>query len=81
MLNFPGIIFFQVLVSLALYLNVCKLFHCVGNPVRQRGSVSKHFKIDYDDLAQGALTELRHVFSMVVFDAIYPLDLDEESGG
>ncbi|XP_078433381.1 uncharacterized protein LOC144704733 [Wolffia australiana] len=66
-----------VLVSLALYLNVCKMFRCVGDPVRQKGSGSRQSIINYDDLAQGSLPELRRVFAMVVFDTVYPLDSDE----
>ncbi|CAA6667834.1 unnamed protein product [Spirodela intermedia] len=70
-----------VLISLALYLNVCKIFQCVGDPVRQRGFAPRQSKINYDNLAQGSLTELRHVLARVVFDTVYPLNLDQPSSG
>lgn len=70
-----------MLISLALYLNVGKIFQCVGDPVRQRGFVPRQSKINYDNLAEGSLTELRHVFARVVFDTVYPLNLDQPSSG
>uniref|UniRef100_A0A1D1XJ85 Glutamate--tRNA ligase n=1 Tax=Anthurium amnicola TaxID=1678845 RepID=A0A1D1XJ85_9ARAE len=57
--------------------SVCKIFQCVGNLVRERGFVPKRIKINYESLAQGALTEMRHVFARVVFDTVYPQSLEQ----
>ncbi|CAI9113189.1 OLC1v1013754C1 [Oldenlandia corymbosa var. corymbosa] len=64
-----------VLISLALYLRVCKIFDCVKGG-REKGFVPKRgSKIKHEELALGALHEVRHVFARVVFDTIFPIHL------
>lgn len=57
-------------------LRVSRIFECViGNA--ERGFISKKgTKIDYESLALGGLTEVRHIFARVVFDTVYPLSSD-----
>ncbi|KAJ0053251.1 hypothetical protein Pint_01260 [Pistacia integerrima] len=65
-----------VFIPLGLYLRACKIFECV------RGGAEKEFvskqgcKIDYESLALGSLTEVRHTFARIVFDTVYPLNLN-----
>ncbi|MBA0805888.1 hypothetical protein Gohar_005376, partial [Gossypium harknessii] len=57
-----------VFISLALYLNVCKVFQCVTMGA-EKGFVAKQgSRIDYELLALGSLRETRHTFARVVFD-------------
>lgn len=61
-----------VVLPVAVYLRVCKIFECVGG--REKGFVPKNgSKIDYELLALGSLKEVRHAFARVVFDTIYPI--------
>ncbi|EOY22605.1 Polynucleotide adenylyltransferase family protein [Theobroma cacao] len=63
-----------VFIPLALYLKVCKVFECVREGA-EKGFVAKQgSRIDYELLALGSLSELRHTFARVVFDTVYPLN-------
>ncbi|MQL79376.1 hypothetical protein Taro_011799 [Colocasia esculenta] len=70
-----------VIISLAVYLNVCRIFQCVGNPDKERGFVPKQSQINYENLAQGILAEMRHVLARVIFDTVYPLNLEQSDSG
>ncbi|XP_039124004.1 poly(A) polymerase I-like isoform X2 [Dioscorea cayenensis subsp. rotundata] len=64
----------QVFIPLQVYLKVCRIFECIINRGTEKFFVPKQGnKINYFVLAQGGLAEVRHVFSRVVFDTIYPL--------
>lgn len=66
-----------VFIPLALYLKVCKIFECIGRNGKEKGFVPKSgSKINFKCLAQGGLQEIRHTFARVVFDTVYPLNLD-----
>ncbi|XP_064954112.1 uncharacterized protein LOC135615510 isoform X2 [Musa acuminata AAA Group] len=68
-----------VFIPLQLYLRVCRLFECVRYGQRERDFVTKKgCKINYFTLAQGGLAEIRHVFARVVFDTVFPLNLENE---
>ncbi|CAD5180764.1 unnamed protein product [Musa acuminata subsp. malaccensis] len=68
-----------VFIPLQLYLRVCRLFECVRYGQRERDLVTKKgCKINYFTLAQGGLAEIRHVFARVVFDTVFPLNLENE---
>lgn len=72
----------QVFIPLQLYLRVCRLFECVRYGQRERDLVTKKgYKINYFTLSQGGLAEIRHVFARVVFDTVFPLDLNLENEG
>ncbi|KAJ0988754.1 hypothetical protein J5N97_007110 [Dioscorea zingiberensis] len=63
-----------VFIPLQVYLKACRIFECIINRGNERFFVPKQgSKINYYVLAQGGLAEVRHVFSRVVFDTIYPL--------
>ncbi|XP_042500682.1 uncharacterized protein LOC122078662 [Macadamia integrifolia] len=67
-----------VFIPLALYLRVCRIFECVRGG-KEKGFVPKRGKkIDYDSLVSGNLQETRHVFARVVFDTVYPPNLNQE---
>ncbi|GAA0183923.1 mRNA polyadenylation factor [Lithospermum erythrorhizon] len=62
-----------VIIPLPLFLSVCRIFECVKRG-KEKGFAPKHCnKIDYELLASGSLSEVRHVFARVVFDTIYPI--------
>ncbi|CAL9170517.1 unnamed protein product [Musa hybrid cultivar] len=68
-----------VFIPLQLYLRVCRLFECVRYGQRERDLVTKKgYKINYFTLAQGGLAEIRHVFARVVFDTVFPPNLENE---
>ncbi|KAE9454840.1 hypothetical protein C3L33_13307, partial [Rhododendron williamsianum] len=68
-----------VFISLALHEKVGMIFHCVRKG-KEKGFVPKGgSKIDYESLALGRLSEVRHVFARIVFDTVYPLQLNKET--
>lgn len=66
----------QVIIPLHLYLKAGKIFECVNQGKEARFVPKQGGKIDYEWLAMGNLQEVRHVFARIVFDTVYPLDLD-----
>ncbi|XP_074316517.1 uncharacterized protein LOC141652809 [Silene latifolia] len=64
-----------VIIPLGLYIRVCNILESVSKG-RKHGFIKKGGKIDYDMLAIGRSSEVRHVFARVVFDTIYPLELN-----
>ncbi|XP_022134982.1 uncharacterized protein LOC111007098 isoform X2 [Momordica charantia] len=64
-----------VFIPFTVYLKVCKVFECVVHGA-ERGFAPKRGNINYESLALGNLLELRHVFARIVFDTIYPLNLN-----
>ncbi|KAI3759550.1 hypothetical protein L6452_07442 [Arctium lappa] len=67
-----------VFISLHLYLKAGKIFECVNQGKGARFVAKQGGKIDYELLAMGSLQEVRHVFARIVFDTVYPLDLDHD---
>lgn len=69
----------QVFIPLQLYLRVGRIFECFNNRHLERGYIAKKGnKINYYTLAEGGLAEIRHVFARVVFDTVFPPDLEGE---
>ncbi|KAK1433965.1 hypothetical protein QVD17_10883 [Tagetes erecta] len=66
-----------VFISLHLYLKAVKIFECVKEGKDARFVPKQGVKINYEMLAMGSLQEVRHVFARIVFDTVYPLDLDQ----
>ncbi|XVF08623.1 hypothetical protein REPUB_Repub07fG0018700 [Reevesia pubescens] len=64
-----------VFIPLASYLKVCKVFECVREGADHGFMAKQGSRIDYESLALGSLSEIRHTFARVVFDTIYPLNL------
>ncbi|KAF8390726.1 hypothetical protein HHK36_025253 [Tetracentron sinense] len=66
-----------VFIPLALSLRVSRVFECVRRG-KEKGFVPKRgSKIDYERLALGSLQEVRHMFARVVFDTIYPINMNQ----
>ncbi|KAH9623704.1 hypothetical protein KSS87_013418 [Heliosperma pusillum] len=65
-----------VLIPLGLYIRVCKILESVSKGMKLGFKSKEGGKIDYEMLAQGRSSEVRHVFARVVFDTIYPLGLN-----
>lgn len=65
----------QVFIPMALYLRVWKIFYCLTGG-KETGFVSMQgSKIDYESLALGSLTKLRHTFARIVFFTVYAFNL------
>ncbi|PWA88209.1 polynucleotide adenylyltransferase family protein [Artemisia annua] len=67
----------MVFIPLLLYLKAVKIFECVNHGKEARFVAKQGGEIDYKSLAMGNVQEVRHVFARIVFDTIYPLDLDQ----
>ncbi|KAF7124595.1 hypothetical protein RHSIM_Rhsim12G0018600 [Rhododendron simsii] len=68
-----------VFISLALHEKAGMIFHCVRKG-KEKGFVPKGgSKINYESLALGRLSEVRHVFARIVFDTVYPLQPNKET--
>ncbi|KAH7833397.1 hypothetical protein Vadar_005914 [Vaccinium darrowii] len=66
-----------VFISFALSEKVCMVFQCVRRG-KEKGFVPKGgSKINYESLALGTLNEVRHVFARIVFDTVYPPQLNK----
>ncbi|XP_008791060.1 uncharacterized protein LOC103708071 [Phoenix dactylifera] len=69
----------MVFIPLQVYLMVCRMFECVGHGDKDSRFIPKRGKINYHVLAQGGLAEVRHVFARVVFDTVYPPNLENQN--
>lgn len=70
----------MVFIPLQVYLRVCRMFECVGHGHKDKSFTPKRgSKINYHILAQGGLAEVRHVFARVVFDTVYPPNLENQN--
>ncbi|XP_021888094.1 uncharacterized protein LOC110807302 [Carica papaya] len=70
---------FNVFISLALYLKACRIFGCVRDGPEERFLAKQGSKIDYESLALGSMQEVRHVFARIVFDTVYPFSLTQNT--
>ncbi|XP_031406360.1 uncharacterized protein LOC116214964 [Punica granatum] len=62
-----------VFIHQDLYIRACRMFQCVTRGPED-GFTAKQGGINYEELAQGNLQDVRHTFARVVFDTVYPLD-------
>ncbi|KAL5216519.1 hypothetical protein ABZP36_007920 [Zizania latifolia] len=66
-----------VFIPLQAYLKVLKLIECVQHGTKEHGYKPKsNGNIDYHNLYHGTPAEVRNVFTLVVFDTIYPSNTD-----
>lgn len=78
-MTYEVFLWLQVIIPLALYLKVCAIFRCVGASVEENGFIPKRgIKINYENLAQGGVQDVRHTFARVVFDTVYPPRLNQK---
>ncbi|XP_010929642.1 uncharacterized protein [Elaeis guineensis] len=69
-----------VFIPLQVYLRVCRMLECVGHGDKDKSFIPKQGnKINYYALVQGGLPEVRHVFARVVFDTVYPPNLENQN--
>ncbi|KAG0457934.1 hypothetical protein HPP92_023091 [Vanilla planifolia] len=62
-----------------VYLRVSRIFECIERGDTEGGFVPKKgSKINYWSLSHGDLAEVRHVFARIVFDTVYPPNLEED---
>uniref|UniRef100_A0ACD5UXE4 Uncharacterized protein n=1 Tax=Avena sativa TaxID=4498 RepID=A0ACD5UXE4_AVESA len=68
-----------VFIPLQAYLKVLKLIERVQHGKKEHGYEPKSDgNIDYQNLYQGSSAEIRNLFTLVVFDTIYPPNLEKE---
>jgi hypothetical protein len=62
---------------LQAYREACDIFNCIIHKERERNFVPKtDRKINYCNLLHGTLSEVRYVFARVVFDTMFPPNLE-----
>jgi hypothetical protein len=62
---------------LQAYREACDVFNCIIHKERERNFVPKtDRKINYCNLLHGTLSEVRYVFARVVFDTMFPPNLE-----
>lgn len=62
----------MVIIPLQAYLSVCRVFSCVGNTAKEGKFDRRKRKINYYNLAIGALADVRLALAQVVLDTLYP---------
>lgn len=68
---------FQVFISFPAYQEVCRIFDCTIHKRREKNFVPKSDeKIDYWNLLDGTLPEVRYVLARVIFDTVFPPDME-----
>uniref|UniRef100_A0A0D9ZK54 Poly A polymerase head domain-containing protein n=1 Tax=Oryza glumipatula TaxID=40148 RepID=A0A0D9ZK54_9ORYZ len=68
-----------VFIPLQAYLKVLKLIECVQHGKKEHGYEPKRDgNIDYHDLSYGTPAEVRNVFTLVVFDTLYPSNTENQ---
>lgn len=68
-----------VFIPLQAYLKVLKLIECVQHGKKECGYEPKRDgNIDYHSLSHGTPAEVRNLFTLVIFDTIYPPNLEKE---
>ncbi|KAJ4790882.1 Poly (A) polymerase [Rhynchospora pubera] len=66
-----------VFIPLPAYQEVCRIFECIMDKERENNFLCKSGKgINYYNLSHGSLSEVRYVFARVVFDTVYPPNLE-----
>ncbi|BAF14576.1 poly(A) polymerase I [Oryza sativa Japonica Group] len=68
-----------VFIPLQAYLKVLKLIECVQHGKKEHGYEPKRDgNIDYHDLSYGTPAEVRNVFTLVVFNTLYPSNTENQ---
>ncbi|KAJ1270739.1 hypothetical protein BS78_06G074400 [Paspalum vaginatum] len=71
-----------VFIPLQAYLKVLKFIECVQYGKKERGYEPKRDgKINYHNLSYGTHAEIRNLFTLVVFDTLYPTNMDDQHDG
>lgn len=69
-----------VFIPLQAYLKVLKFIECVQYGKKERGHEPKRDgMINYHNLSNGTHAEIRNLFTLVVFDTLYPTDTEDEN--
>lgn len=69
----------QVFIPQQLCWRVGRIFDCINTRQLEKGYIAKKGKkINYYTLAEGGLAEIRHVFARVVFDTVFPPNVEGE---
>ncbi|ONM17915.1 Polynucleotide adenylyltransferase family protein [Zea mays] len=70
----------KVFIPLQAYLKVLKFIECVQYGKKERGHEPKRDgMINYHNLSNGTHAEIRNLFTLVVFDTLYPTDTEDEN--
>jgi hypothetical protein len=70
-----------VFIPLQAYLKVLKFIESVQYGKKERGYEPKRDgMINYHNLSNGTHAEIRNLFTLVVFDTLYPTDMEDEDG-
>ncbi|XP_071710746.1 uncharacterized protein [Rutidosis leptorrhynchoides] len=67
-----------VFIPLHVYIKAVQIFECVNKGKEARFVPKQGGRIDYELLAIGNVQEVRHVLARIVFDTVYPLDLNQD---
>ncbi|WVZ85398.1 hypothetical protein U9M48_032334 [Paspalum notatum var. saurae] len=71
-----------VFIPLQAYLKVLKFIECVQYGKKERGYEPKRDgKINYHNLSYGTHAEIRNLFTLVVFDTLYPTNMEDQQDG
>ncbi|KAG2565855.1 uncharacterized protein LOC120682030 isoform X1 [Panicum virgatum] len=71
-----------VFIPLQAYMKVVKFIECVQYGLKERGYEPKsNGKINYDNLSYGTHAEIRNLFTLVVFDTLYPTNMEGQHDG
>ncbi|XP_078156481.1 uncharacterized protein LOC144552210 [Carex rostrata] len=66
-----------VFISFPAYQEVCRIFDCTIQKRRENNFVPKSDeKINYRNLLNGTLPEVRYVLARVIFDTVFPPDME-----
>uniref|UniRef100_A0A804R652 Uncharacterized protein n=1 Tax=Zea mays TaxID=4577 RepID=A0A804R652_MAIZE len=69
-----------VFIPLQAYLKVLKFIECVQYGKKERGHEPKRDgMINYHSLSNGTHAEIRNLFTLVVFDTLYPTNTEDEN--
>nr|CAB3484366.1 unnamed protein product [Digitaria exilis] len=73
---------FTVFIPLQAYLKVLKFIECVQYGKKERGyEPKKDGKINYHNLSYGKHSEISNLFTLVVFDTLYPTNMEDQHDG
>jgi hypothetical protein len=71
-----------VFIPLQAYLKVLKLMESIQYGKKERGCEPKSDgKINYHNLSYGTNSEITNLFTLVVFDTLYPTNMENEDDG
>ncbi|KAF8667271.1 hypothetical protein HU200_052940 [Digitaria exilis] len=71
-----------VFIPLQAYLKVLKFIECVQYGKKERGyEPKKDGKINYHNLSYGKHSEISNLFTLVVFDTLYPTNMEDQHDG